>query len=91
MKARIEKTVQGPSEARRGKTDTLVWGEVRNAAGQEVKRQLRTPNGYDLTVSAALGIVSRLLAGPAEPGFKTPSLLMGADYVLTLPGVRRVD
>ncbi|GIX39962.1 MAG: membrane protein [Silanimonas sp.] len=91
MKARIEKTVQGPSEARRGKTDTLVWGEVRNAAGQEVKRQLRTPNGYDLTVSAALGIVSRLLAGPAESGFKTPSLLMGADYVLTLPGVRRVD
>ncbi|GIX38551.1 MAG: membrane protein [Silanimonas sp.] len=91
MKARIEKTVQGPSEAKRGKTDTLVWGEVRNAAGQEVKRQLRTPNGYDLTVSAALGIVSRLLAGPAESGFKTPSLLMGADYVLTLPGVRRVD
>lgn len=91
MKARIEKTVQGPSEAKRGNTDTLVWGEVRNAAGQEVKRQLRTPNGYDLTVTAALGIVSRLLAGPVEPGFKTPSLLMGADYVLTLPGVRRVD
>ncbi|MBS3958720.1 MAG: saccharopine dehydrogenase NADP-binding domain-containing protein [Xanthomonadaceae bacterium] len=88
MKARIERTVRGPSEAKRGKTDTLVWGEARSADGRELKRQLRTPNGYDLTVSAALGIAQRLLDGPAEPGFKTPSMLMGPDYVLGLPGVR---
>jgi short subunit dehydrogenase-like uncharacterized protein len=88
MKARIERTVRGPSDAKRGKTDTLVWGEARSADGRELKRQLRTPNGYDLTVSAALGIAQRLLDGPAEPGFKTPSMLMGPDYVLGLPGVR---
>lgn len=90
MKARIEKTVRGPSEPRRGNTDTRVWGEARNAAGREVKRQLRMPNGYELTVTAALGIVQRLLAGPATPGFKTPSMLMGGDYVLGLPGVTLV-
>jgi len=77
------------SESKRGSTDTLVWGEARNASGRELKAQLRTPNGYDLTVTAALGITQRLLGGPAEPGFKTPSLLMGADYVLGLPGVVR--
>ncbi len=87
LKGRVTKSVRGPSESKRGKTDGVVWGEVRNAAGQELKRQLRTPNGYDLTVTAALGITERLLSGPAESGYKTPSLLMGADYVLSLPGV----
>jgi short subunit dehydrogenase-like uncharacterized protein len=90
MKARVEKSVRGPSESKRGKTDTLVWGEARTADGRELKRQLRTPNGYDLTVTAALGITQRLLDGGAEPGFKTPSMLMGADYVLGLPGVTLV-
>ena len=66
-----------------------VWGEARDAAGSEVKRRLRTPNGYDITVTAALGIVQRLLGGPAPAGgYYTPSKLMGADYVLSLPGVR---
>ena len=90
MKARVERTVRGPSESKRGTTDTLVWGEARNAAGRELKRQLRTPNGYDLTVTASLGIVARLHEGGVSPGFKTPSMLMGADYVLGLPGVSLV-
>jgi len=77
-----------PSDATRGKTGCVVWGEARDAAGKEAKRRLRTPNGYEITVTAALGIVARLLAGPApKGGYYTPSALMGADYVLSLPGV----
>ena len=34
--------------------------------------------------------VTEIRALPAEPGFKTPSMLMGADYVLGLPGVTLV-
>lgn len=49
-----------------------------------------TPNGYDLTVTAALGIVQRLLGAAVPGGYYTPSMLMGAGYVLTLPGVRAV-
>ena len=44
-------------------------------------------NGYDMTVTASLGIVERLLQEAPEGGFYTPSLLMGADYVSELPGV----
>ncbi|PRH82574.1 saccharopine dehydrogenase family protein [Arenimonas caeni] len=89
LKRQVGKKVRGPSESTRGKTGCVVWGEARDAAGGEVKRMLRTPNGYDITVTASLGIVQRLLSGPApEPGFHTPSRLMGADYVLSLPGVR---
>ena len=89
LKRQVGKKVRGPSENTRGKTGCVVWGEARDAQGNEARHVLRTPNGYDLTVTASLGIVQRLLVGPApEPGFHTPSRLMGADYVLSLPGVR---
>ena len=89
LKWQVEKKVRGPSEATRGQTITTVWGEVRDPSGREVKKRMRTPNGYALTVTAALGIVERLLNGARpEGGYYTPSQLMGADYVLSLPGVR---
>ncbi|HEX4854144.1 saccharopine dehydrogenase family protein [Arenimonas sp.] len=88
LKRQVEKRVRGPSDATRGKTGCVVWGEARDASGREVKRRMRTPNGYEITVTAALGIVARLLEGPApKGGYYTPSALMGADYVLALPGV----
>lgn len=88
LKRQVEKRVRGPSGTTRGKTGCVVWGEVRDSQGGELARQLRTPNGYELTVTASLGIVQRLLVEPAPaPGFHTPSQLMGADYVLSLPGV----
>ncbi len=89
LKHQVGKKVRGPSDSTRGKTGCVVWGEVRDDQGAELARQLRTPNGYELTVTASLGIVQRLLVEPAPtPGFHTPSQLMGADYVLSLPGVR---
>jgi len=93
MKRKIERTNPGPSDERRGKSDTYVWGEVRNAAGKEAKLALITPNGYDLTVTAALGIAEHLLRhlGQLGGGYFTPSLLMGADYVLRLPGVKLIE
>jgi short subunit dehydrogenase-like uncharacterized protein len=90
LKRRVGKTVRGPSDAKRDSSVTHIWGEARNAAGREIRMQLRTPNGYALTVTASLGIVERLLRDEAPTGYRTPSQLMGADYVLSLPGVQRV-
>jgi short subunit dehydrogenase-like uncharacterized protein len=87
LKRRVEKNIKGPSEGRRTGTESIVWGEVRDAQGTTRSRRLRTPNGYDITVTAALGIVERLARGAPAGGYYTPSQLMGADYVLTLPGV----
>ena len=66
---------------------------MRNAAGKQVGLELQTPNGYDLTVTAALGIAESLLSRTSPPagGYFTPSQLMGADYVIKLPGVRLID
>jgi len=93
MKKRIARATPGPSEERREKSDCCVWGEVRNAAGQEAKLTMLTPNGYDLTVTASLGIAEHLLQriGRLGGGYFTPSMLMGADYVLKLPGVKMVE
>jgi short subunit dehydrogenase-like uncharacterized protein len=93
MKRQVERNTPGPSQQRRQDSGCHVWGEVRNAAGKEARLALTAPNGYDLTVTASLGIAQRLLeqAQPPQGGYYTPSLLMGADYVTTLPGVRLIE
>ena len=91
MKKKVDATTPGPSEQRRNDTGCYVWGEVRNPRGDEVKLALSAPNGYDLTATASLGIVQHLLHGVEEGGYFTPSQLMGADYVLRLPGTVLIE
>jgi short subunit dehydrogenase-like uncharacterized protein len=87
LQARADRRPPGPDAALRSASGCHVWGEARNGAGREAKLELDTPNGYALTASAALGIVERLLRERVAGGFYTPSRLMGARYVLGLPGV----
>jgi short subunit dehydrogenase-like uncharacterized protein len=87
LKKRIGSRVSGPSDAERANSYCELWGEVRSADGRRVAATMTTPNGYDLTVAAALGIVEFLLANGVEGGYYTPSLLMGAGYAASLPGV----
>lgn len=80
----------GPDAARRDSTCSFIWGEARNAAGAMARLSLVTPNGYALTVQSALGIACHLLDTKHTGGYYTPSQLMGADYILGLPGVSLV-
>jgi len=92
MKRRIERTNRGPSEQRRRDNGCYVWGEVRDGSGKLAKLSIAGPNGYDLTVTASLGIATYLMdRTDVAGGYYTPSQLMGAEYVLGLPGVRRVE
>lgn len=87
MKRRIEKSVTGPGPGARKKSQMQLWGEVSSADGRSVSATMTTPDGYDVTVIASLGIVEYLLKNDVEGGFYTPSLLMGADYATSLPGI----
>jgi short subunit dehydrogenase-like uncharacterized protein len=93
MKRKIEQTNRGPSEQRRLDNGCHVWGEVKNASGAGAKLSIVGPNGYDLTVTASLGIAERLLNAnvTVAGGYFTPSQFMGSDYVLKLPGVKLVE
>jgi hypothetical protein len=48
--------------------------------------------GYDpLTTETAFDAARRGRAGEVKPGFQTPSLALGADYILNFAGVTRED
>jgi short subunit dehydrogenase-like uncharacterized protein len=87
LKRRVERMLGGPTREQREASYGELWGEAKSADGRTVSATMTTPNGYDLTVSAGLGIVEYLLEHSVEGGFYTPSLLMGAAYAAGLPGV----
>ena len=87
MKMLVDRRVKGPGDDTRENSRSELWGEVTSADGRSVSATMTTPNGYDLTVTGALGIVRHLLENDVEGGYYTPSLLMGADYASSLPGV----
>ena len=68
-----------------------MWGQARDDGGASVTARLEGPEGYAFTVLTALLAVERVLAGQVEPGFQTPSLAFGPDFVLEIAGVTRSD
>jgi short subunit dehydrogenase-like uncharacterized protein len=88
MEARIEEG--GPSAEERKRAFNILIAEA--SRGDERKRsRLRVPEGYTLTAAASLEIADRVLAGGAEPGYRTPAMLFGADFILSFEGVERTD
>jgi short subunit dehydrogenase-like uncharacterized protein len=86
VKFSAQRRITPPDKTQRDNNPTHLWGEARNAAGEVKIARLRTANGYSLTVHASLGILSEVLSRACNPGFTTPSSLVGADFVSTLPG-----
>ena len=82
----IARALRGPDVTERARTPMHVWGEARNQAGATCTARLVVANGYDLTVSGALAVTRDLLMQTRPGGSYTPSRLMGADFVCTLPG-----
>jgi short subunit dehydrogenase-like uncharacterized protein len=91
LKRRIQAGPPGPTDQERAAGQTLLWGEVSDGAGARAVSRLRGPEGYTFTVLAALAVVTRVLAGDAPPGYQTPALAYGPDFVLEVPGVERTD
>ena len=91
LRKRIKAGPPGPTEAERRTGRCLVWGEASDDAGRKAVTRLQTPDGYDLTVQTSLAVVARVLAGTVAPGFQTPALAFGPDFILEVAGVARSD
>lgn len=91
LKRRIEKTVVGPDADARAKSRMQLWGKATDAQGNTVEATFSTPNGYELTVTAPLAIAEYLAKSVDVSGSMTPSQLMGADFVWTLPDVEEIN
>ncbi len=92
LKRRIEKRVKGPSSEARAQNRTVIWGQARNPAGKIRTARFQTPNGYEVTIEAPLAIISAVLEGKTtKRGSLTPTQLMGAEFVWTLPKVSSLE
>ncbi|MGL4647982.1 MAG: saccharopine dehydrogenase family protein [Caldilineaceae bacterium] len=91
LKYGIHARAAGPSDEQRAAGRSLVWGRVEDAAGRSAEARLSTLEAYTLTAHSALNAVERILAGKAKPGFQTPSLAFGPDWVLDIPTTTRED
>ncbi|WP_375418000.1 saccharopine dehydrogenase family protein [uncultured Hymenobacter sp.] len=78
----------GPDATQRAQGRTQLYGEVSDKQGRRVAARLSGPEGYTLTVLAALHITEKVLRGDYQPGFQTPARCYGAGLVRELPGVK---
>lgn len=81
----------GPSDEERFNGKTLLWGEASDDDGNLVESRLQGPEGYTLTALAALNIAQKILDGNFTAGYQTPAKAYGANLVLEIEGVKRVD
>ncbi len=91
LKGKIRSGAPGPDPAARARGTCRILGEVSDREGRSARTRLSGPEGYTLTALTAVAALERTLAGEAVPGFKTPSLAFGPDFVLGVEGVVRED
>jgi short subunit dehydrogenase-like uncharacterized protein len=91
LKKRIHAGPAGPTDEQRGRGASYLWGEATDTAANRVVSRLDCPEGYTMTVRAAVAILERVLGGQVQAGFQTPSMVYGPDFVLGLEGVVRKD
>lgn len=91
LQTRIDKSITGPSEQKRKKARSIIWGQVTDEKGNSATARLTLPEGYTTTALAAVNIAQKALSGNAPIGFKTPSLAYGPDLVMEIKGAVRED
>jgi short subunit dehydrogenase-like uncharacterized protein len=85
---RIDKTVTGPSDERREKSRSYVWGKVWDDNGQEATARLEILGGYDLTAKSAALIAEKVLAGNLKTGFSTAGMAYGSSLISEIEGTK---
>lgn len=73
IQKRIDQGPEGPTPEQRETGQSLIWGRVKNAAGETRELRLKTHEGYKLTAMTSVAIAGAVLAGRFEAGFQTPS------------------
>ena len=92
LKAQIDRRLPpGPTAEHRARGRAVVVAQAWNAAGTTVESRLVTPEPYALTARIAVEIVRRIAGGDVVIGFQTPSAVLGADFITSFDGVRRMD
>jgi short subunit dehydrogenase-like uncharacterized protein len=91
LKALIARMPEGPSDEVLRTGRRVLVGVVTNARGESARARVTTGQGNVLTAQAGVEIAQRVIAGEAKPGFQTPSLVYGPDFILQFEGASREE
>jgi short subunit dehydrogenase-like uncharacterized protein len=91
LKAQIARMPEGPSDEVLRTGRRVLVGVVTNARGESARARVTTGQGNVLTAQAGVEIARRVIAGEAKPGFQTPSLVYGPDFILQFEGTGREE
>ena len=91
LKSSIDLVLKGPKEKSRKSASAIFVGEVLGQKGERAVTKLITPEGYTCTVLTTVEIIKRVLRDELKPGFQTPSLVYGSNFIMQFEGVRREE
>jgi saccharopine dehydrogenase (NAD+, L-lysine-forming) len=91
LRTLVQRRLRGPGPDARRRGVSRFYGEVRRPDGAVAAARLHAPEAYTLTAHTAVACAERSLAGDVRPGYATPALAYGADFILSIAGVRRDD
>jgi short subunit dehydrogenase-like uncharacterized protein len=77
----IRKNFNGPTKQERDSTKTFILGKVENKNGEVLEEVYQFMEGYNLTALGAAECVVRVLQNSVEPGYKTPSIAFGSNFM----------
>jgi short subunit dehydrogenase-like uncharacterized protein len=89
MLKQIEKKPAGPSDEKREKGRSYLWGKVWDASGKSFEARLETMSGYKLTAETAVMIAQKILADDFKPGYQTPAMAYGENLILEIKETKR--
>ena len=91
LKWAVDIGLKGPTAERRKSASAIFVGEVIGQKGERLVSKLITPEGYTCTALTTVEIMKRILRGELKPGFQTPSMAYGSNFIMQFEGVRRED
>jgi short subunit dehydrogenase-like uncharacterized protein len=86
--AALRMMAPGPTPAQRAAGQATVVVQAEDVRGFRQQVRLHTPEVYSFTATTSVAIADWALGGQIKPGFQTPARALGAEYVLSLPGVK---
>jgi short subunit dehydrogenase-like uncharacterized protein len=87
----LSRVPSGPSTAMRNTRQITLVARAENERRERVESRLVTKEAYSFTADSVCDIATRLVHETCPPGFQTPAMLFGADYVLGIDGCKRRD
>jgi short subunit dehydrogenase-like uncharacterized protein len=91
LRKKVNKRPAGPSDQRRLKSQSYLWGKVSDEQGNTCTSRLQTLNGYSLTAAASVAIATKVLNGNFSAGYFTPAGFYGENLILEIEGSRGKD